>query len=546
MQLPPPPPGLGAKEVEKWRKEMAKLVKLQHSAQQMAEHTDAKIMEQRRKTEEAMQRLAISLGAPAPERTGSSVSTCSSSSSTASATGTGAQPLVSQLQSMPNEETPLNYPMVSALDRAQVCSQLVARSDTVPHDEMSIHTSPQVGISSHSNCAPNMDACGPRLSCSGPVEQLLAVLSPQMEAAANDQHVGKAVTAQTGVVLEHENTGPPAWPGWHTSQRNSSSSRTSLVSAPPQVWAGWNEAQDVEPQDVEPQNMEGNEIADPVSTDRADCTFMSVPLVPEESPAPAGTTCNIPSLVIKQVPKTPVLMHARGHTEAKLLHRTPILLKNARSWTSPQDDHATVAVEAFIPDNVQAGDVLAVVHEGQQYSFPVPDGSRSGERITEKIHKQEGVLATEYSLEIVVPDGVQPGQLVQFEFNGQKYQASVPLGMNPGDRFMADISPPTPAKVKARLMELRKDPLSGPGDTQAVCSQQTAPGPTHHLRKHPTASLPGQPAYQLNPGVVNEFSYGVGMQFEYDAPTGNLCEYILPRALIVSGCICALILGLFP
>ena len=54
-------------------------------------------------------------------------------------------------------------------------------------------------------------------------------------------------------------------------------------------------------------------------------------------------------------------------------------------------------------------------------------------------------------VELAVPAGIQPGQQLEFEMNGQKHRVSVPSGVGPGQHFRVEIpdAAPQPAPQPA-------------------------------------------------------------------------------------------------
>ena len=271
----------------------------------------------------------------------------------------------------------------------------------------------------------------------------------------------------------------------------------------------------------------------------------------------------------------------------KMLRTSPVLLKDAQTRTSSLDQHTTIHVEACVPDGVCAGDRVAIVHEGRQYTFMVPDSVRPGGTFTTSL-QNDGDTAASSKVEITVPVGAQPGDLVRFEYYGHEYDVIVPDGTSAGMQFMADVSPPSRSFAKQEdssqmtadpllandgRPELLNDPLAlhtdscaqdqGISGLDAVPNADThehspalPPGPrtppklqsqhsplrdwltkdangnallttealiTHAQQPCPQRRAPA-PVGPPQSGAGNkDLSFGVGFQFEYDASSTNLC-----------------------
>jgi hypothetical protein len=264
----------------------------------------------------------------------------------------------------------------------------------------------------------------------------------------------------------------------------------------------------------------------------------------------------------------------------KMLRTSPVLLKDAQTRTSSLDQHTTIHVEACVPDGVCAGDRVAIVHEGRQYTFMVPDSVRPGGTFTTSL-QNDGDTAASSKVEITVPVGAQPGDLVRFEYNGDEYDVIVPDGTSAGMHFMADVSPPSRSFAKQKdSSQMTADPLALLNDPLALhtdsCAQDQGisgldavpnadthehspalpPGPrtppklqsqhsplrdwltkdangnallttealiTHAQQPCPQRRAPA-PVGPPQSGAGNkDLSFGVGIQFEYDASSTNLC-----------------------
>ena len=232
----------------------------------------------------------------------------------------------------------------------------------------------------------------------------------------------------------------------------------------------------------------------------------------------------------------PQLLQRDADAKEKTPRTTPVLLRKATSSTKALDHHATITVEACLPDGVCSGDMVAIVHEGRQYVFAVPYGVRPGGTFTTAL-QNEGDTATSCTVEITSPDGAQPGDLVRFGYSGQEYEVVVPDGVLPGMKFMAQCAPPSrnfgapkdSSEMIADPLAMQNDPVNSTGSPAAVpedekpeppilrqrlCPQRRAPAPVAH-------SQPG--AAVLSGGNTKDLSFGVGIQFEYDPSSTTLC-----------------------
>lgn len=223
--------------------------------------------------------------------------------------------------------------------------------------------------------------------------------------------------------------------------------------------------------------------------------------------------------------------------------RPQLLLDNV-SRTFAHDHHTTIAVDFILPDGVLAGDKVAILHEGRPYFFTVPGGARPGENVSTVLPNKGDSLAR-LNVEIAVPTGYHAGNIIQFQHGGHQYEVAVPRGLVSGQKFMADVSPPTVvlandlANLAPDPLALHNDPLAmhGNGDTEGAFAptwkcvsqqKQSAPAPPEAEEKESAGKKVQQ---DFGQGIEcpedehsAELSYGVGIQFEYDRSSGALCK----------------------
>lgn len=624
VKLPPPPPGLTAKEVEKWRKQMAKLVKLQRTAQHKAAANDAKLLQKCQKAEDAIRRLTLACGVPAHKSSSAAVGVV------AAADGFGAgliavvpqrSPAPSQhfIPEMMGQESPLmveasglsrsslieEHTIPGADDKEEFAQSVPSSSDDsksesdsdldfdahVPESLTSSYGVQEL-LSRLEHKASLQDEV-PELSYSFPtaVPALQTICDVTLEEASSlqgDATVMQLVDASVSACAQN-------WPGWNVPpplvpQRfplSSSTLSANLHAAESSIkdWLGWNMPQNENHVNVDEriplEPLTPNELLAssgmPLASNGiamlGDCTFIRDGMSMENQ-APAqmlmqkmrsGPTRLSPPHA--PGPQAPMLLIQRPESEGegRVLHKTPVLLKKARSRTFAKDNHTTITVDALIPNGVQEGDTLAILHEGRQYCFAIPDGAKAGEMIS-AVLPNDGDSAAASSVEITVPEGAKVGDIVRFEYNGQEYDVPVPEGMTPGHTFMADVSPPTRIMNKNdNATAIMHDPLASQSEAEPLTTS-TAPlpqyvvsdflpktevedwsqflSPCKQVKMKATSqqmqrSAPPPPAASQAPpaplqdpqqppvpGSNKELTYGIGIQFEYDASSGTLCTCI--------------------
>ena len=240
LQLPPPPPGLAAKEVEKWRREMAKLVKLQRAADEVAAKNSNKILQQRQRAEEEIQRIALAyggLGNSDDNGTKQGLHRCrarSTPSASASCTSEGTQEVSDESRLSAQSSSPTSSSSVSStgtgldtkqLERnvAQTSSSKPLTTSTGPEgkdpDSMAPIASPKAHVDTLS-----LTATATKKALNGEVveEHLLrpSLLSPRKEAPISPRRgIAPADARRIACMGISESSDTSSWPGWYDPNR---------------------------------------------------------------------------------------------------------------------------------------------------------------------------------------------------------------------------------------------------------------------------------------------------------------------------------------
>lgn len=231
----------------------------------------------------------------------------------------------------------------------------------------------------------------------------------------------------------------------------------------------------------------------------------------------------------------------------RALQLKPQLVLDKESRTCAHDSHATISVDFMLPNGVEAGDKVAILHEGRPYCFNVPDGARAGDNVSTVLQNKGDSLAC-LNVEITVPSGYSAGDIVGFRHKGHRYEVAVPKGLSCGEKFMADVSPPTivyandRSKPTTDSLALHNDPLAmhSTKDTERDCESlptksstpkmmRSAPPPVGNELVAPSNLVTQECELGADrPDERNKLSYGVGIQFEYDRSSGALCKWTEP------------------
>jgi len=238
-----------------------------------------------------------------------------------------------------------------------------------------------------------------------------------------------------------------------------------------------------------------------------------------------------------------------------------VLPKHTLSLTS--DNLATITVSAIIPT-----DTLALLNKGRQYWQTVHDVMSPGDTIAAVVQNQ-GDSSASSSLEITVPVGAKPGDILRFKHCDQMHDVPVPEGVKAGDQFMTDVLPPSrvlPANKISIATDAIHDPLAMHADHAGNLAHSVASDSlpkeevkdwseflSPHKKKQPAGVVqknqrgalqrcaPPPPLIsgdlkppllqpllqQLAPvhSMSTAMTFGVGLQFEFNASSGTLCKF---------------------
>lgn len=100
-----------------------------------------------------------------------------------------------------------------------------------------------------------------------------------------------------------------------------------------------------------------------------------------------------------------------------------------------------VVMQVVVPDGLFPGDVMNVEAGGQEFAITVPDGVYPGDPIEVDLPvADEAAPAATESCTIVVPDGIGPGEGFTVETAwGGSFEITVPDGVFPGDSIEVEL-----------------------------------------------------------------------------------------------------------
>lgn len=223
-----------------------------------------------------------------------------------------------------------------------------------------------------------------------------------------------------------------------------------------------------------------------------------------------------------------------------------------REAPSPESSSAAGAVskeiEVAIPDDCKAGDTFIVVVDGKELQIAVPEGCGPGSVITFNIDA-DASPAKSAAAEVVVPEGLRPGDAFEVEYDGKMIEVDVPADCGPGStiaigipvtpkestREEAEASKPAqvsapPAETVATKPEVSNEPETAPTAAQAVAPPASTVAPTNEEPAAVPAEAPREeePATMeleviipdgVKPGDVFEVEFD-GKMVEVDVPEG--------------------------
>eukprot|EP00441_Pelagodinium_beii_P047254 CAMPEP_0197619818 /NCGR_PEP_ID=MMETSP1338-20131121/806_1 /TAXON_ID=43686 ORGANISM="Pelagodinium beii, Strain RCC1491" /NCGR_SAMPLE_ID=MMETSP1338 /ASSEMBLY_ACC=CAM_ASM_000754 /LENGTH=135 /DNA_ID=CAMNT_0043188863 /DNA_START=59 /DNA_END=463 /DNA_ORIENTATION=- len=107
-------------------------------------------------------------------------------------------------------------------------------------------------------------------------------------------------------------------------------------------------------------------------------------------------------------------------------------------------------VDIEVPDGCKPGDVITVEVNGQDVDLEIPKGCLPGRTITIQAPVQNGqdtARSNTSEAEVVIPAGLKVGDVFIVEIDGQELELEVPEGCGPG----SVLSVPIPRQKNAQL-----------------------------------------------------------------------------------------------
>ena len=109
-------------------------------------------------------------------------------------------------------------------------------------------------------------------------------------------------------------------------------------------------------------------------------------------------------------------------------------------------------VELAVPAGIQPGQQLEFEMNGQKHRVPVTPGLGPGQHFTVEIPAaapqpapQPAPPAGTVQVEVKVPSGVYAGSKLQVPHDGMQYEIVLPAGLNTGDTFLVNLPAPRTA-----------------------------------------------------------------------------------------------------
>ena len=130
----------------------------------------------------------------------------------------------------------------------------------------------------------------------------------------------------------------------------------------------------------------------------------------------------------------------------------------------------TTTVEVVVPDGLSPGDEFNVEFDGTSFSIVVPAGAAGGQPLALELPASTPQPTGTTSVEIVVPDGLTPGDEFTVEWGGTSYSIAVPDGVASGQALTIELpelpggaeepaAAPEPASVAAAAAEEEEDTM---------------------------------------------------------------------------------------
>ena len=113
----------------------------------------------------------------------------------------------------------------------------------------------------------------------------------------------------------------------------------------------------------------------------------------------------------------------------------------------------------IVPHGLVAGDAMSVeARDGNAYTVEIPPGVRGGMEMDVDLPDGPDEPSSSSSalqqVEVVVPDGVFPGQGFTVEFDGTTFEIACPDGCGPGSAILVEVPQPEPEPPPAATSEL--------------------------------------------------------------------------------------------
>lgn len=118
-------------------------------------------------------------------------------------------------------------------------------------------------------------------------------------------------------------------------------------------------------------------------------------------------------------------------------------------------------LEVIVPDGLNPGDSMNIAVGEEEFTITVPDGVYGGDAIdvdlpVQEAPPEEGIVPT--TVTIIIPDGCYPGDEFTVEFDGRSFNIGVPDGCEPGMELQVEVpaEEPPPEDTRPRRPKARR------------------------------------------------------------------------------------------
>jgi len=194
------------------------------------------------------------------------------------------------------------------------------------------------------------------------------------------------------------------------------------------------------------------------------------------------------------------------------------------------DPPTAKVIEITVPDNIKAGENLAVEGPFGRFEGPIPEGLKPGDTYQVKIDTADSG-DEDRIVTVVVPEDGEPGKKLVIDGPLGKHEVAIPEGLKPGDKFNVKVgdSIPEPSVVEVTVPEDgapgNQLVIDGPlGKFEVAVPEDLKPGDKFRVKIDEPNPEPKVVEVIVPEGEVN------GKQLLIDGPLGKF-EVAIPEGL---------------